>query len=103
MSVVSVPVLDPLPLPRLLSVRGWRQYYQSWVTALLSPGVRQEVVEEIRARARRGGEVETRCRCGALQLISEDAPRQVAVCHCSVCRSEYHLSLSPRLTCQPQI
>ena len=85
---MSAPLtlLNPLPLPSLFSLRGWRQYYQSWLTALLSPGVREEVVKEIRERVRRGGEVESDCRCGALQLISEDAPRQVAVCHCSVCR-----------------
>ena len=92
-SKMSVSLFQPLPLPRLLSLRACRQYYQSWVTALLSPTVREDVVEEIRRRVRRGGEVESRCRCGALQLLSEDAPRQVAVCHCSVCRSEYHLSL----------
>ena len=83
---VSLTVLQPLPLPRLLSLRGWRQYYQSWATALLSPSVREDVVEEIRRRVRRGGEVESVCRCGALRLTSQDAPRQVAVCHCSVCR-----------------
>ena len=87
MSVVTV--LAPLPLPRLLSLRGLRQYYQSWLKAVLSPGVRQDVVEEIRARLRLAGEVAASCRCGALQLVSEDAPRQVAVCHCSVCRSEH--------------
>ena len=87
MSVVTV--LAPLPLPGLLSLRGLRQYYQSWLRAVLSPGVRKDVVEEIRARLRLAGEVVASCRCGALQLISEDAPRQVAVCHCSVCRSEH--------------
>ena len=54
----EMTVLDPLPLPSLLSVRGWRQYYQSWLRALLSPGVRSDVLEEIRGRVRRGGEGE---------------------------------------------
>ena len=89
----EMTVLNPLPLPRLLSVRGWRQYYQSWLRALLSPGVRSDVLEEIRGRVRRGGEVEASCRCGAIRLLSLDAPRQVAVCHCSVCRYDEALSL----------
>ena len=89
----EMTVLEPLPLPSLLRVRGWRQYYQSWLRALLSPGVRSDVLEEIRGRVRRGGEVEASCRCGAIRLLSLDAPRQVAVCHCSVCRYDEALSL----------
>ena len=43
-------------------------------------------MQELRRRVQQGGEVVTTCRCGLLQLQCQDAPRQVIVCHCSVCR-----------------
>ena len=53
----SVLALDPF-----LSTRSLRQYRQHWVSRLLYPACRGDVVQELRRRAQLGGEVITTCR-----------------------------------------
>jgi len=77
---------DPLKLDRFYSLRSTRQYYQSWVTSLFYPKCQEAVLDEIRSRILLGGTTTSKCSCGACQLVCEDAPRMLSVCHCSVCR-----------------
>ena len=90
-------------LDSLFTSRSLKQYWQSLVARMFYPSCRADVVQELRRRARLGGEVSCSCRCehvstavcshgalsrcGALTVVCQAAPRLVTVCHCSVCRS----------------
>ena len=58
-----------LALDPFLSTRSIRQYRQHWVSRLLYPACRGDVVQELRRRAQLGGEVITTCRLDGLQNI----------------------------------
>jgi len=70
------------------SIRNTRQWIQNWRVKLFYPKCKAEVVARIRERLAMGGVVTSTCSCGACRLVSEDAPRLVTVCHCSVCRND---------------
>ena len=87
-----------LDLPSFYTRRGFKQYFRAQIVRMFYPKCKPEVIATINERIKNYekvlGSISTTCRCGALKLTVNSAPRIVTVCHCGVCRYETQRGLS---------
>lgn len=96
MSTLSVNDWDHFKLPTFYSLRSIKQHYRSWCAKLFNVRLQESVLKNIQSRIVLKGLLVSTCRCGACKIISNDVPREISVCHCSVCRYDEALPLGKK-------